>query len=77
MLTLSIEELIEITGKKQKKKMKEWLARQGIHFLSEPDGWPRVSRELIQEALKGNVQIKPQTPKRGNSNALRELMSMK
>jgi hypothetical protein len=75
MLTLSIEELKEITGKRQKSKVKEWLEKQGINYLSEPDGWPKVSRELVQEALRGSLKARPVIAKKGNGDALREMQA--
>jgi hypothetical protein len=76
-MLLSIEELKELSGRKNKSKIKEWLRAKGVTFLEGADGYPKVSKEYIEEMLKGNVIIKTHDRKRGNANALRELMGGK
>lgn len=77
MLTLSKKELEEISGCKQKKKLKLWLYRQGIEFLTDVDDFPKVSRELISEKLKGKLTLNDLPLKRGNVEALKEMMGSK
>jgi len=49
--TLSREELIEITGRKQKKAQIQLLAKQGIDFLTNADGYPIVLRTVVEAKL--------------------------
>jgi glutaredoxin len=77
MLTLTKEELQEIAGCKQKKKLKLWLYKQGIEFVTDVDDFPRVSRELVSEKLKGKISLSDAPRKRGNVAALKEMMGIK
>jgi hypothetical protein len=74
MLLLSVEELKELSGRKNKSKIKDWLRTKGVNYLEGADGYPKVSKELVEEILKGNIGIKHITRNRCNENALRELM---
>jgi hypothetical protein len=74
-MLLTIEELKELAGCKNKSKIKEWLRSKGVNFLEGADGYPKVSKQYIEDMLKGNIEIKTYPRKRGNVNALRELMS--
>jgi hypothetical protein len=76
-MLLSIEELKELSGRKNKSKIKEWLRSKGVNYLEGADGYPKVSKEYIEEMLKGNVTIRSADRKRGNANALLELMGGK
>lgn len=75
-MLLSVEELKELSGRKNKSKIKEWLHTKGLVFLEGADGYPKVSKEYIEQMLNGSVQIK-RTNKRGNENALLEMMGAK
>jgi hypothetical protein len=72
-MLLSIEELKELSGCKQKRKIKEWLQRQGINYINSADGHPKVSKEAVQEMLKGNIRSE-HPRRRGNADALKALM---
>jgi hypothetical protein len=76
-MLLSIEELKELSGRKNKSKIKEWLRTKGVTFLEGADGYPKVSKEYVEQMLSGNIEIKQSGRKQGNTNALRELMSVK
>lgn len=76
-MLLSVEELKELSGRKNKSKIKEWLRTKGVNFLEGADGYPKVSKQCIEDMLKGNVQIKSSARKRGDVSALRELMGAK
>jgi hypothetical protein len=76
-MLLSVEELKELSGRKNKSKIKEWLHTKGVNFLEGADGYPKVSKEYVQEMLKGNIEIKQAVRKRGNANALHEIMGIK
>lgn len=76
-MLLSVEELKELSGRKNKSKIKEWLHTKGVTYLEGADGYPKVSKELVEEMLKGNVEIRSHIRKRGDANALRELMGAK
>lgn len=76
-MLLSIEELKELSGRKNKSKIKEWLRSKGVIFLEGADGYPKVSKEYVEQMLQGNIEIKSHVRKRGDANALRELMGAK
>lgn len=77
-MLLSVEELKELSGRKNKSKIKEWLRSKGVNFLESADGYPKVSKEYVEEMLKGNIQTKqPASNKKGNAEALREIMDIK
>ena len=42
----SQDELIELTGYKQKSKIANWLKANGFAFYLGRDGWPRVLRNV-------------------------------
>lgn len=76
-MLLSVEELKELSGRKNKSKIKDWLRTKGVIFLEGADGYPKVSKEYMQDMLKGNAEIKQTARKHGNSNALLEIMGAK
>ncbi len=76
-MLLSIEELKELSGRKNKSKIKEWLRSKGVNYLEGADGYPRVSKEYIEAMLNGNISIKNSERKRGNEKALFEMMGVK
>lgn len=51
MLTLSRDELIELTGRTQKGKQVEALKSLGIPFKIRPDGTPVVLRTVMEVSL--------------------------
>jgi hypothetical protein len=75
-LTLTKEELQEISGYKQIKKIKEWLYSKGINFITDARNVPKVSREVVYQMLKGEVSLKEPQRKRGNADALREALGI-
>jgi hypothetical protein len=63
---LTRDELISITGcvkrpvRESKKQMLAWLAKEGIQFRINLQGWPVVSREHACERFgRSNLQVKP------------------
>jgi hypothetical protein len=76
-MLLSIEELKELSGRKNKSKIKEWLRTKGVTFLEGADGYPKVSKEYVEQMLSGNIEVKSHNKKRGNEKALFELMGVK
>ena len=46
-LWLSSDELIELTGKRQREKQLMALAQMGVAFRKRPDGFPLVLREAV------------------------------
>ena len=48
---LKRDEIIQLTGAKQKSIQLKQLARQGIEFLIGRDGHPRVLRSALEERL--------------------------
>jgi hypothetical protein len=50
-LFLSRDELAEISGRKQRGKIAEWLTANGYRFDIAADGWPRVLRAAVDAKL--------------------------
>lgn len=50
-LCLSRDELAEISGRKQRGKIAEWLTANGYRFDVAADGWPRVLRAAVDAKL--------------------------
>ena len=48
---LSREEIVELTGAKNKSTQLKQLAHQGIKFIQGRDGHPKVLRKTIEERL--------------------------
>lgn len=62
-------ELVELSGWKQKSKIRKWLTENGIRFYPARDGWPSVPR--------GAEVFSPKTLKHSapNRSALMELQN--
>jgi hypothetical protein len=52
-LTLTKDELIELTGKKRATAMARWLQFNGFSFRIGADGYPRVDRGHYQRVMSG------------------------
>lgn len=50
-LFLTRDELIEISDRKQRAKVAEWLTANGYRFDVAADGWPRVLRAAVEAKL--------------------------
>lgn len=66
-MILTRDELRDLSGYSQRTRQKRWLAENGIPFLTGADGFPRVSRQTIEERLGVKAQRKQAEP---NINAL-------
>lgn len=66
-LWLTPAELVERTGKKQKRKQCEELARQGVPFTVRSDGFPLVDRSQFQS---GEPLTKKQRRREPNFTAI-------
>lgn len=76
-MLLTVEELKELSGRKQKSKIKDWLRSKGIDYLDGADGTPKVSKELVENILQGKIEVRQSSQRHGNANALRELMGIR
>ncbi|MFN2349275.1 MAG: DUF4224 domain-containing protein [Thioalkalivibrio sp.] len=56
-LTLTREQLEEITGRRRYCAMKKWLAMAGFTFVCRADGMPLVSLRHFQEVMSGKKGI--------------------
>lgn len=50
-LFLTRDELAEMSGRKQRSKVCEWLAGNGYKFEVAADGWPKVLRAALDARL--------------------------
>ena len=50
-LCLTRDELTELTGRKQRAKIAEWLIDNGYKFDLAADGWPKVLRAAVEARL--------------------------
>lgn len=53
MLFLTPEELRELSGCKQPKKVMQWLDSQGYRYRVNAKGWPSVLRDVVISDLAG------------------------
>jgi hypothetical protein len=60
-ITLSRDELHEITGYRQAKRIASWLLTQGFTFRLGGDGWPRVAREEYRRVMCGESKSRKRT----------------
>lgn len=58
---LEKEEVQQLTGAKQRRTMSRCLDRQGIPYVLDQDGWPKVLRSVVM-AKCGGLTI-PQEPR--------------
>ena len=59
-LWLNDDELVELTGYRQKDRQKKALAQLGVQFRSRPaDGFPLVARAQFEVASKGRPTREP------------------
>ncbi len=61
-LFLTRDELMELTERKRRAKVAEWLVENGYRFDVASDGWPKVLRSALESRL---------TPSRGKRPAAR------
>jgi uncharacterized protein DUF4224 len=54
-LTLTTEELQELTGKKRPSAMARWLRDNGFFFRIAGDGYPRVDRQHYLKVMGGSA----------------------
>lgn len=59
-LFLTPDELIELSGYKQPRKIIAWLDEQGYRYRVNAKGWPSVLREVVILDLQG--QTAPRRP---------------
>ena len=50
-LTLSRDELMELSGRQRPDAIRRWLDRQRIPYLDGADGWPRVLMAIIEARM--------------------------
>lgn len=50
-LFLSRDELMELSGRKQRSKVADWLVGNGYKFDVAADGWPKVLRAAMEAKL--------------------------
>lgn len=62
MLTLTKDEIIEITGARQRDSQREALLQMQIPFKLRPDGWPVVLRAVVELEFGYATKEKGQTP---------------
>ena len=76
-MTLTLDELKQMTGRVQGKAMKRCLDAAGFKSIMGPDGYPVVSREHVQLVLSGVIDPATATatakikPAAGNVERLR------
>ena len=60
---LNRDELRELSGRKQRGKVTEWLQANGYRFDLAADGWPKVLRAAVEARLMpANRKRKPTEP---------------
>ena len=64
-LCLSVEELRELSGYYQRRKVNHWLRKNGFSFRLARNGWARVDREHYHEVMRGRVLPKQTEPNYG------------
>jgi hypothetical protein len=62
-LWLTPAELVERTGKKQKRKQCEELARQGVRFTVRCDGFPLVDRSQFESGERLTINQRRREPR--------------
>ena len=55
-LRLTREELIELTGYRQRSRIFAWLQKNGFRPRLGADRWPRVDRTLYERVVSGSVR---------------------
>lgn len=50
-LFLTRDELMDLTERKQRAKVAEWLTENGYRFDVAADGWPKVLRSALESRL--------------------------
>lgn len=58
MLCLTQEELRELSGCKQPKRIMQWLDAQGYRYRINARGWPVVLRDVVLLDLQGQPQTR-------------------
>lgn len=58
-LFLSRDELMDLTERKQRAKVAEWLTENGYRFDVAADGWPKVLRSALESRLASNRKRQP------------------
>jgi hypothetical protein len=58
-LFLTRDELMDLTERKQRAKVAEWLAGNGYRFDVAADGWPKVLRSALESRLSPNRKRQP------------------
>ena len=61
-MILSLQELKDITGTATRRTMLAALSAMGVHYVLGIDGWPRVSRDLMEEVLRGKTSKRRTRP---------------
>lgn len=54
-MTLSEQQLTEITGLRRPSAIRRWLDNQRLPYLMGADGWPRVLESIIVSRLGGAI----------------------
>lgn len=62
-LCLTEDELIELTGKRQGKRMAQWLKNEDFVFKMGADGIPRVDRDHYREVMNSRRPKLPRGPR--------------
>lgn len=75
---VTIDYLKDLTGKKRRKDMIEWLNEKGYCFEVGADGYPKVTKSFINKRLGGgdDSHFDAAKRKRGNRQALKEAMGI-
>jgi hypothetical protein len=64
-LFLTRDELVELSGAKQRSRVALWLRGAGYRFETAADGWPRVLRAAVEARLMpeaGRRTVRSQEP---------------
>lgn len=58
-LFLTRDELMDLTERKQRAKVAEWLTENGYRFDVAADGWPKVLRSVLESRLSPHRKRQP------------------
>lgn len=58
-LFLTRDELMDLTERKQRAKVAEWLVENGYRFDVAADGWPKVLRSALESRLSPSRGKRP------------------
>lgn len=61
MQFMTRDELAELTGRKQRAKVAEWLRENGYKFDLAADGWPRVLAAAVEARLMPSARHRKPT----------------